>query len=294
MLYTSLIQKVRYRINEIVPEAESKITLNALSRPMDALIKESLQDAVSTIYSDLPAHRINGTSAKWAKVEGGVKGLIYIDDSVMDLTGVTVVSFDCNKAEGKITIVGDGLENQIELYSSSVYPIYYANILLSNGAFFPSIYDLKETALHTPFTISTISSGYVEERSDNVVTLTLPSEQIKIKRLALSSWTKTVTIGTLPGTPEYNLQASKYTRGKTQKPVVAIEDNRILKLYSALDDDDAITEAKYIAVDSPEYVQDNLIPILTYAAAALFISLTMDGEGANAWDIYKKKLAELT
>lgn len=292
MLYTSLIQKVRYRINEIVPEAESKITLDVLSRPMDALIKESLQDAVSTIYSDLPAHRINGISAKWAKVEGGLKGRISISKSALDLVGASVSDFKAIGEGATVTVVADTFNNYIELDPGTAEVAYFAGILISNGMYFPLVYNTKETGLNTPHTINNIGSGFVEERNDNVVTLTLPLEQIKIKRLTLASWSNPVTEGTVPGSPAYNLQASKYTRGKSNKPVVTIEGSDTLRLFSASDDKDAITEAKYIAVDSPEYVQDNLVPILTYAAAALFISLTMDGEGANAWEIYKKKLAE--
>lgn len=201
MTLDQLKQKVRYKINEIVPDAETRISLSALVRPVDVLIEEALIESVVSIFMDVPAYRIVGISA----------------------------------ADGS----GD--------YTFTVNP-------------------------------------------DLTVTVTMPTDAVKIKKAKLTSWEKQVYENINPFHPIYKLQLNAYVRGDKTNPVVSQENPKEFTMFSADSSDDTVEVFEYIGKIAPETVQDDLVDILCYRAGAMFLTTVGSADSEAMWAVYKSKV----
>lgn len=64
MELSALKEKVRLKVNELVPDASVKLSLSGLVNPTDTYIEDALNDSVRSLMTDVPSYRINGKDAK--------------------------------------------------------------------------------------------------------------------------------------------------------------------------------------------------------------------------------------
>lgn len=104
---------------------------------------------------------------------------------------------------------------------------------------------------------------------DGVGYLPVPDDFLKLHTFSLKSWKRDVNIAIGVMNPAYRLQRNKYTRGKSEKPVVAINRNKF-ELYSAAEGDELVI-ASYIPMTLPENLDDKLVTYLVdYCAVKVY------------------------
>lgn len=103
---------------------------------------------------------------------------------------------------------------------------------------------------------------------DKVGYVTKPTDFIRVHSIKMSEWSKVVNDAMSSQSPYYDLQRNPYTRGKTDKPIVAINDNKI-ELYSVIRDTgvdvfkyvqrvQAITTQDTFDQDETPYIDDTI------------------------------------
>lgn len=294
MELSKLIAKVKVYADEVAPGTGIQLSISNLKKPIDTIIEEALGDAVVTVLADVPTVRLEGHSGKWAKTDYGENGELIIRKTIADLSGVTVVDYVSDRIGTTVQVVEDGSFWKIRFTPNVDDDTNFSQLLLSNGMYFPNIYDGKELGLLTKgFYVANFSQHTVESRSDKVVTITLPSDIIKVKEVKLSSWERSVTMAIGMEHPLYPLQRNKFTRGKQSKPVVVMDGRNKISLYTAKEDTDTVSKSEYICKVPPIAVNTTLIPLMCWAAAATYLTIVGEREAEQAWAMYKKKLEEL-
>ena len=98
----------------------------------------------------------------------------------------------------------------------------------------------------------------------------LPDDFLRIYAIKLNSWEREVNKAILTTDPEYKLQSNPYTRGKSTKPVVALNNTNILKyieLYSPNVVSDGVDKDFYIAKELPENLPNSLVKYIVLMTA---------------------------
>jgi hypothetical protein len=104
--------------------------------------------------------------------------------------------------------------------------------------------------------------------NDGVGTIELPADFLRIHSIKAPAWERDVTQAISPENPMYALQRNRFTRGKSAKPVVAINrtsTKKVLELYSVSSTD--MEKKLYIPQTPAEALSDKLIPYLVLMCA---------------------------
>ena len=129
---------------------------------------------------------------------------------------------------------------------------------------------------------SDVTTGTEDADDDKIGTIPLPSNFLRFISLKMADWKRPVTASQIIGQahPIYNLQANKYTRGGTVKPVAVLAHRevggsqvRVIEYYS-VNNSHAIDYLYYIQETVAENVQSNLIDALTWVIAGMVLQIT--------------------
>lgn len=86
--------------------------------------------------------------------------------------------------------------------------------------------------------------GGIAIEDGEVGVLDVPCDYLRLYRVKCSTWRRAVSVAVDESSPIYPLQRNRYTRGRTEKPVVAIAGNRF-EIYS-MPDGTVCTEFRYV------------------------------------------------
>lgn len=84
-------------------------------------------------------------------------------------------------------------------------------------------------------TPATLSGDVTIPNNDGVGIIPLPEDYLRLYAFRMASWSREITRPISTENPEYILQRNPHTRGKSVKPVIAINNSgtsRVLELYS--------------------------------------------------------------
>lgn len=127
---------------------------------------------------------------------------------------------------------------------------------------------------HTSNWIASPSNQPTVIISDNVATVRLDSDYLKLAYVKFPCWEKPVEETINQSHPKYKLQKNPFVRGGYSKPVVAITrdytNRKFLECYTVEDDSVNIAgcEVLYVKKSNPEALPDNLVSALTTLTAA--------------------------
>ena len=292
MKLSLLIEKVKVRIDEVIPGSEERMAISSLKKPIDTYIEEALNSSVRSVLTSVPVHRINPVSAKWGCIPLGstATAKLTIDIDELHLSGVSVISYSSNTSSSPEGVSISGQD--IIIWYNNTRDTFISNLLLSNGAFFPNIFDGEETTFGIRASVSGITSKYNETISDNISAVKLPNEILKIQKAKLSSWDSFSTEFIPPNHPLYALQTNRYARGGQSKPVIVKEDNKTLKFYTAKDVSDTVETLDIVTDLKPQEIQDDLVDILCWYAAAEYFVISKI-ESKSSFEMISMKINEL-
>lgn len=127
---------------------------------------------------------------------------------------------------------------------------------------------------HTTNWVATPSNQPNVNITNNVATVRLDSDYLKLAYVNFPCWEKPVEETINQSHPKYKLQKNEFVRGGYSKPVVAITrdytNRKFLECYTVEDDstNKAGCEVLYVKKSNPEMIPDNLVSALTTLTAA--------------------------
>lgn len=128
--------------------------------------------------------------------------------------------------------------------------------------------------------VSNITTGTPEAADNKIGYVILPDNFLRLVSFKMAEWSRAVSTTLKVTDKKYATQRNKYTRGKTQKPQVALshrtssgDSKRVLEYYS-VDESHSIDWFYYIQETKAEDVQQNLVDALTWVVAGMVLQIT--------------------
>jgi hypothetical protein len=123
--------------------------------------------------------------------------------------------------------------------------------------------------------------------TDNVATIKLPFEYLKLAYLKFPCWERPINKVISESHPLYAVQKNEYTRGGFAKPVVVIKkelitNKKLLECYTVQNDTTNLSpDLAYIKIMIPDQIPDNLVPVLSSLCAQKVMIITGRTDLAN-------------